>query len=225
MSLKDRLKLARQRRGLTQAALADHFGVTSQAVSQWERGDSTPESDKFAPLAELLNVDLSWLLTEGGDANLPPAEALPGLREPASPYHHDMFGARDFPVYSSAEGDDGTMVVSTDAIEKVQRPWFMRDVRDGYAVLIVGESMEPAFAPGDIAIVNPRLPPMRHRDSIFISREGHGEFTATIKRLERWTQTDWHVRQFNPPSDQKADFKLARSEWPKALRVVGKLSL
>lgn len=114
------------------------------------------------------------------------------------------------------------MVVSTDPIDHVPRPWYMRNVQDGYAVLIVGDSMSPAFEPGDIAVVNPRLPPMRGKDMVFVSGERTGEFTATVKRLLRWTDKDWYVCQFNPQKGQKHEYKLSRAQWPKALRIVGK---
>lgn len=136
----------------------------------------------------------------------------------------DFFGDRDLPVYSAAEGGPGEMVVSTEAIEWVPRPWFMKEVKDGFAILIVGESMEPAYEPGDMAIVNPRLTPLRNKDAIFTTGEhggvAGGEFKATIKRLVRSDAKSWHVRQFNEPRE----FVLERKDWPKALRVVGKLS-
>lgn len=130
----------------------------------------------------------------------------------------EILGARDLPVYAAVEGGRGQMVVSTDPIELVPRPWYMREVRDGYAVLVVGDSMEPAFEPGQMAIVNPRLPPMRDADVILVAGENEGEFTASIKRLINWTAQEWRVRQFNP----ERKFSLSRREWPKALRVVGK---
>ncbi len=136
----------------------------------------------------------------------------------------DFFGDRDLPVYSAAEGGPGEMVVSTEAIEWVPRPWFMKEVKEGFAILIVGESMEPAYEPGDMAIVNPRLTPLRNKDAIFTTGEhggvAGGEFKATIKRLVRSDAKSWHVRQFNEPRE----FVLERKDWPKALRVVGKLS-
>jgi len=40
MLLKDRLKELRAKRALTQDAVAEHLGVSSQTVSKWERGVS-----------------------------------------------------------------------------------------------------------------------------------------------------------------------------------------
>lgn len=217
MELKDRLREARRRAGKRQGDAAGLFGITPQAVSQWERGEAVPEPDKLAPLATFYGVDAGWLLGQK-DGDLPPL-VEPDVQPRTSP---EFLGDRDLKVFAAVEGGSGAMVVNSEPIELVPRPWFMREVRDGYAVLVVGESMVPVFEPGEMAIVNPRLPPMRGKDVILIKDETDGEFVATIKRLENYTSTHWNLRQFNPPRGQKAEFSLSRKEWPKALRVVGK---
>ena len=165
-----------------------------------------------AELAGLLSVEEMKL--RGPTAELAAkAVSSSGQRPPLQ-----FLGERDLPVYASAEGGAGTMVISTDPIEMVPRPWYLGNVREGYAVLVIGDSMEPSFEAGDLAVVNPRLPPMRNKNVILVADEHEGGFTATIKRLLGWTDREWRLRQFNP----KKDFALPRKEWPKALRVVGK---
>lgn len=215
MELKERLQLARKRAGLKQAEVARAFDVTSQAVSQWERGEAAPGHEKLARLARLYDVDLTWLLE--GDGDPPPPKDVRDYR-PAP----NIFGERDLKVFSSAEGGSGEMVISGDLIDLVPRPWYMREVRDGFAVLVVGESMVPAFEPGDIAVINPRLPVKNGTDVILTAGELQGEFRASIKRLERSDAKHWHLRQFNPPRGEKAEFSWLKRDWPKALRVVGK---
>ena len=39
MEIGNQIKALRLRRGTTQEALAQHLGVTAQAVSKWERGE------------------------------------------------------------------------------------------------------------------------------------------------------------------------------------------
>ena len=130
----------------------------------------------------------------------------------------DFLGARDLPVYAAVEGGPGVMVVSTDPIDMVPRPWFFEHVRDAFVVLVVGESMVPAFDPGDMAMVNPRLPPMRDKDAIFIASKDDGDFRASIKRFVRSSEKEFVVKQFNPPKE----LRLPRTEWGKVYRVVGK---
>jgi len=80
--------------------------------------------------------------------------------------------------------------------------------------------MVPAFSPVEMAFVNPKLPPIKDRDAIFIASEDEGDFRASIKRFIRATDKEYIVRQFNP----EKDIKLLKSEWKAAYRVVGKYS-
>lgn len=67
MELNERLKKARTAVGLTQKAVADHFGIARVSVTQWELGETRPDQDKFGSLASLYSVSLDWLLEERGD--------------------------------------------------------------------------------------------------------------------------------------------------------------
>ena len=40
MEIGNQIKALRMRRGITQEAMAQHFGLSPQAVSNWERGVS-----------------------------------------------------------------------------------------------------------------------------------------------------------------------------------------
>lgn len=64
MSIQLGIKLAdlRKRNGYSQEALAEKMGVSRQAVSKWERGDSTPDTDTLIELARLYSVSLDALV-------------------------------------------------------------------------------------------------------------------------------------------------------------------
>ena len=53
---------ARKAKGLTQMALADAMGISFQAVSNWERGQSCPDIAKLGELSQLLEVSIDELL-------------------------------------------------------------------------------------------------------------------------------------------------------------------
>ena len=58
----DRLKFARERKGLTQSAVARHCGQeTHQTVVNWEKGRNYPSFDNLVVAAELFGVSLDWL--------------------------------------------------------------------------------------------------------------------------------------------------------------------
>ncbi len=187
--------------GWSQEHLAQASGSSQSTIDRIEKGKFKRMPSDLPAIANALELDLPGI-----------ALSRLGGGEAARATRHEL------PVFAAVEGGPGEMVVSTDPIEWVQRPWYMHEVRDGYAVLVVGESMIPVFEPGDFAIVNPRLPPIRGKDMIFVGNEAAGEFTASIKRLVSWTEKDWRVQQFNKPRE----FTMPRHKWPKALRVVGK---
>lgn len=67
-----RLSKLRRDRGYSQEKLAEQLGVSRQAVSKWERAESSPDTDNLIALAELYGMSLDDLL-KGGDAQTPDA--------------------------------------------------------------------------------------------------------------------------------------------------------
>lgn len=59
--LSDNLIQLRRKSGLSQEQLAEKIGVSRQAISKWECGQSTPDLDKLMLLSELFNVSLDEL--------------------------------------------------------------------------------------------------------------------------------------------------------------------
>lgn len=195
----DEIRQALALYGHRQTALAAAAGVTQPTVSRWLKGQ-TPDPQQEARLRELL-------------AGVPPLQAA--IDAPQQPM---FLGERDLPVYAAVEGGPGELVISKDPIDFVPRPWYLGNVRDGYGVVVVGESMSPAYNPGDMAIVHPRVPVIINKTYIFSSDDGDGTFRGTIKKLVGQTATEWKVEQYNP----QRTFSLSKAEWPKAVRVVGK---
>ena len=57
------IKNLRERKGLTQAQLADTLGVSSKAVSKWETAKGLPDISLIEPLANALSVSVMELIT------------------------------------------------------------------------------------------------------------------------------------------------------------------
>lgn len=53
---------ARKAKGLTQMALADALGISFQAVSNWERGQTCPDISNLSELSKVLDVSIDELL-------------------------------------------------------------------------------------------------------------------------------------------------------------------
>lgn len=192
-----------------------------------EGRSQSPRGVTLAALARVLETSEGWIL-HGDPAREAPVSALPGspsatapggLRYKPAPRFFDD-GAR-MPVYAAAEGGFGTMIVSTDEIDRIPRPYTLEGIAEAYGILITGESMVPAFRPGDTAWVNPRLPPIRDCEVILYQVDDRdGEAVATIKQLAGWTEREWQVQQWNPAKK----FRLDRGLWKTCHRVVGKFS-
>ncbi len=58
----ERLKEAREARGLTAIALADILSITRQAVSLYESGESSPQPDMLLRIADKLNLPVGFFL-------------------------------------------------------------------------------------------------------------------------------------------------------------------
>ena len=78
MTIGKRIAALRKEKGLTQEELAQHMGVSGQAVSKWENDQTCPDISALPKLARLLGVTVDELL-EGKEETpavrvLPPAE-------------------------------------------------------------------------------------------------------------------------------------------------------
>ena len=62
MKVAQRIREARNARNMTQMALADEMGVSYQAVSNWERGNSMPDISKLEQLCNVLHITVYELL-------------------------------------------------------------------------------------------------------------------------------------------------------------------
>ena len=57
------IKNLRERKGITQAQLADMLGVSSKTVSKWETAKGLPDITLIEPLANALSVSVMELMT------------------------------------------------------------------------------------------------------------------------------------------------------------------
>lgn len=64
MKLHEKIYYCRKKSGLSQDALAEKLGISRQAISKWETGESVPETGKLVALASALGVTVDWLLSE-----------------------------------------------------------------------------------------------------------------------------------------------------------------
>jgi phage repressor protein C with HTH and peptisase S24 domain len=122
------------------------------------------------------------------------------------------------PIYAGAQGGKGHLIIDFNPIEEARPPDELIRVRDAYGILIVGDSMVPAYRPGDIAWVNPHKQNERDTDVVLYHVPPNNEAEAIIKTLIGITKNEWKLRQYQPPRD----FSEAIADWPVCHRIVGK---
>ena len=61
------LKKKRYEMGISQETLAKKLFVTKAAVSNWEKGNRTPDTDMVIKIAKCLDIDISVLMSDGNE--------------------------------------------------------------------------------------------------------------------------------------------------------------
>jgi SOS-response transcriptional repressor LexA len=141
----DRLRFCRTRLGLTQQGLARLTGFSLSAIGNWESCQNIPGPSKLGALAQKLGVSIDYLL---GNEEAPAVGAGQEQR----------LAIRQVPIVSWAQAGDLVAYTDLDAAWHEQTATTCRD-EDCFAVTIAGDSMEPKYSAGDIAIVMPNVEP------------------------------------------------------------------
>lgn len=63
LEIANRLQKLRKEKGYSQEQLAEALGISRQAISKWERAESSPDTDNLICLAKLYGVSLDELLS------------------------------------------------------------------------------------------------------------------------------------------------------------------
>jgi phage repressor protein C with HTH and peptisase S24 domain len=155
-----------------------------------------------------------------------PAAHSPLSRQSVVAPHHqreqfipgaELYANMDLPVYGTAQGGDGALVITDRPVDYVARPSVLLRVLDAYGTIVDGDSMFPALRPGATALVNPHLPPRVEDICIFRKQGEDGTVHVIIKEYRGQTDTHWKVRQYNPAKD----FLLKKTDWQTVHRTVG----
>lgn len=179
-----RLKSAIKERGLTGEEIAARMDAHPVTVSKLLNGRMKLNEKWMERFAKALEIETTAILA-------------PGATEPAP----RRTQAGTIPVYGMAAGAfAGAFTMSSDEVERVPAPPGLAHVRDAYALIVTGSSMEPRYFAGDTIFVNPHRPP-RPGDHVIVQIRDHrpeGRQTF-IKRYVGETHGAVVVSQYNPP--------------------------
>jgi phage repressor protein C with HTH and peptisase S24 domain len=137
-----------------------------------------------------------------------PPEITPGSQ---------LVGEVDLPVFGTAQAGSGALIVTDQPVDWVVRPAPLLRVKDGYGMIVNGDSMDPALRTGSTVLIHPHLPPRIGDFCLFRNHADDGTTHVLIKEFRGETDQVWKVRQYNPPKD----FSLKKADWQIRHRVVG----
>ena len=63
MNIGERIIALRKEKNISQTELAKRLNVSRQAVSKWEQGVSSPDTERLIQLAEILGTEVEYLAT------------------------------------------------------------------------------------------------------------------------------------------------------------------
>ena len=119
----------RLKRGLSQFELAKICGVHQTAISQWEKGRTSPDAEMLSLLSDYFNVSVDLLLgkARGYEKNMVPVLGYVKAGIPIEAVE-EVLGYEEITPHMASTGEH-------------------------FALMIKGDSMLPRFCPGDVVIV------------------------------------------------------------------------
>lgn len=149
MDFSQRVKLLREKSGLTQQGLADKMGLTNRAVGAWESGRSRPRLDKMQKLADLFDVSVADLMGEEVPEGAPPQ---------AIPFTADSDTVPFVRLGKVHAGMSAEEIPNPECVVQVPRIVAEAHPR-GFLLMVEGDCMDRAYPPGCLVLVDPELEP------------------------------------------------------------------
>jgi SOS-response transcriptional repressor LexA len=179
-SLAKNLETLMQERQISQTRLSKISGVSQSYIFKILNDQiKKPSLDTLEKLATALDSTV---------AQLNHSLELPKEADP-------VVGLRKVPLISWVQAGLPTLVASLDDMDK----WYICPVRiskNGFALKVRGESMEPMFFEGDIVFIDPEVPAESGRIVAAVD-DGAADPEATLKKLVK-DGSDYYLKALNP---------------------------
>lgn len=208
MKINERIKQTRKRLGYSQEILGSRVGVSRVSISQWERGENTPNGRYLNDLAAALGVTVDWLLTGEGEGAVTSApEVIPGYHnvEPAV-----IPQGNRIPILSYVQAGNWREICEQATAFDGNVEYVMASVDIGpcgFGLWIRGRSMNPVFNEGDLVIIDPDEQP-RPGDYV-VAKNGSEEATFKKYRPRGIDESGQEVFELVPLND---DFPTMHSD-------------
>jgi SOS-response transcriptional repressor LexA len=191
------------------------FDISDRAINKWLKAEALPDHHNIEALAKFLNVNFNWLAAGQGEEKVKPtaSELMQRIKDIESGGVRDSnIAPRDTVNAPMADTSDEVPILSwvaagswsnveavtfDDAIGKVSRPKNLS--KNGFALIVRGESMLPKFDPDDIIYVEPQTGLFALKNNDLVIVQCNDDTEATFKQLVLGeTSEDMYLRPLNP---------------------------
>lgn len=175
----------------TRAEAAKAAGISDDMLYRYIREQSPPSFNAMAGLAKATGVSLEWLATgepsQGTGYSQQPVVGSEVREGYVADLQNDRYAM--IPVYNVQASAGGGSLVENEQVAyslAFRRDWISRELNatpaDLYLINVIGESMEPTLRPGDVILVDRRVPERGPVDGIHVMRM---DDSLLVKRLQR----------------------------------------
>jgi len=191
MGYLDGLQALRNRRGLSQAQLAEMVGVEQPTIQRWEKGKRLPDLEKLEALAGALGVTPGSLLDGVAIVGIGPTLHVKG--EVAAGVWR---AAAEWP-----EGDWQTFTGREDVTAKIEHRFGLR---------VVGDSMDILYPHGTIVecvSIFGKAEALPGKRVVILRKNDLQEYEATVKELVEQDGQLWAVPRSHNPAHRPINLK------------------
>ena len=178
-----RIRALRRSKKLTQAQLAKIAGVSSPAVTEWEKDGYLPKAASLEAMANEFGVSTEYILTGKGIAKSSPANVTP-------------ISPKMAPVLSWVQAGVFTNVEAVDMSQVEEWLPLPEECEDCFYLKVQGSSNSPMFIEGDYILVDPHI---QYSDiqsgDLIVVRKHDG---ATFKKLVIEPDGSRYLQALNP---------------------------
>lgn len=206
------VRLAREALGWSQQKLAEEAGVSQTTIDKIERG-LTKRSRFLLYIARALRVAPDDLDRGSGSKRISAIETKElkqlgvGRDDPSHP-------SDKVPLFVPGLISKGDLLFPASPLDQIEAPPFLAGAAGAYAVYVPDLGMAPAFGPGDVVFVDPRLPVWPGMTCIFYARERPN--VRVFRYMVEQDSDEWTVVA-NWNDEERT---LSKGEWSHAHRVV-----
>ena len=149
----ERLRSARENKGMDQATLAQKIGIVTRTLQRWEKGEQVPDGILITKIARTTNVQASWLLTGDGEMYVQPSR--PENIFPLNTASNRRVKLVELPLVSAVPAGKVATMFHPDYVDDYVTVDNIKDP-GAFALKVKGNSMAPRIEDGDVVIVSPQ---------------------------------------------------------------------